>query len=107
MVLTKHQNNMPEPNMTVAGFDRWTNSDAYKQYREYRGGENTGPVIRRTRRVLAGTASPEEVRKLKAYLARAKQQDAGPRRFGSGRSKVSAHTAALRNWGYDPTGAFR
>ena len=97
---------MPNPNMSPADLRRWKESEAYAEYRSYRGATTVDTVVRRTMRVLKGTASDSDTKKLKAYLARAKKGPAGRRRFGSGRSKVSAKTAALRNWGYDSTGRF-
>jgi len=92
--------------MSPRDLRRWKQSEAYAQYRSYRGDATVDKVVRRTMRVLKGTASQSETAKLKAYLARATKGPAGRRRFGSGRSKVSAKTAALRNWGYDTTGRY-
>jgi len=92
--------------MSPADLRRWKQSEAYAQYRSYRGAGTVDAVVRRTMRVLKGTASDSDTKKLRAYLARAKKGPSGRRRFGSGSSKVSAKTAALRNWGYDPTGRF-
>ena len=92
--------------MSPRDLRRWKKSEAYAQYRQYRGPATVDTVVRRTMRVLTGTASQSDTAKLKGYLARATKGPAGRRRFGSGRSKVSAKTAALRNWGYDTTGKF-
>jgi len=98
---------MVKPNMTVRAFEQWKKTDAYAQYRSYRGARTVDKVVRRTKRVLRGTASDSDTEKLENYLARATKGPAGERRFGEGRSKISAKTAALRNWGYDTTGRFR
>ena len=98
---------MTKPNMSVAAFERWKQTDAYADYRSYRGAKTVDTVVRRTKRVLKGTASESDTEKLENYLARATKGPAGRRRFGEGSSKISAKTAALRNWGYDTTGRFR
>jgi hypothetical protein len=98
---------MVQPNMTVAQFEKWKDTEAYQDYRAYRGPKTVDKVVRRTKRVLRGTASDSDREKLENYLARATKGPAGERRFGKGGSKVSAKTAALRNWGYDTTGRFR
>jgi hypothetical protein len=97
---------MTDPNMSVAAFDRWTATEAFEEYREYRGPDTVDAVTRRTRAVLTGRASEQNVAKLRAFIKRMKANDAGRQRFGSGPAAVSARTAALRNWGYDPTGRF-
>jgi len=98
---------MVSPNMTVAAFDRWKDTDAYAEYRSSRGARTVDKVVRRTKRVLNGTASVSDREKLENYLARATKGPAGERRFGQGSKKISAKTAALRNWGYDTSGRFR
>jgi len=98
---------MVKPNMTVNQLIRWKGTAAYEQYRFYRGPKKVDKVVRRTKRVLRGSASESDTQKLENYLARATKGPAGERRFGKGNSKISAKTAALRNWGYDTTGRFR
>jgi len=88
--------------MTLKGFDAWTKSEAYKDYRNDYSGD-LAPVIRRTRRYLRGSASDREQAKVQSFISRMKAQEAGERKYGSGSSAVSARTAALRNWGFDPT----
>jgi len=91
--------------MSLRGFDRWTKSDAYKEYKaDYDG--NLMPVIHRTKRYIRGNASERERDKVESFISRMKQQPAGERKYGSGSSAVSARTAALRNWGFDPTGRY-
>jgi len=97
---------MAQPNMTVAALDRWTSTEAFREYRAYRGAGTVDTVVARTRRVLAGRGQPGERKKVEQFIARHRAQQAGERKFGSGPSAVSAQTAALRNWGYDPTGRF-
>jgi len=96
---------MSGPNMTLKGFDAWTKSEAYKDYRNDYSGDLM-PVIRRTKRVLRGSASKQEREKVESFITRMKAQEAGKRKYGSGSSAVSARTAALRNWGFDPTGRY-
>jgi hypothetical protein len=96
---------MTEPNMSLRSFERWQNSEAYQDYQaQYTG--DLGPVVRRTKRYLRGSASDSDRRKVESFIARMKEQQAGKRRFGSGSSAVSARTCSLRNWGFDPTGRF-
>lgn len=97
---------MPDPNMTVRQFKDWKDSEAFAEYRAERGAVVVDGVVRRTMRVLRGTASGAEEAKLSSYLARATRGPAGELRYGSGPLKVSARTAALRNWGYDSTGYY-
>jgi len=97
---------MTSPNMTVAQLEAWTDTDAFQEYRNSRGTGTVDDVIRRTKRVLRGTASQADRDKVRSFIARHKQQNAGDPKYGSGPTAVSAHTAALRNWGYDPTGRF-
>lgn len=97
---------MPDPNMTVSSFKAWKKSEAFAQYRADRGAVTVDGVVRRTMRVLKGTASGEDMAKVSSYLARATRGPAGELRYGSGSRKVSARTAALRNWGYDTTGLY-
>ncbi|MEF8939618.1 MAG: hypothetical protein V5A22_07205 [Salinivenus sp.] len=95
---------MTGPNMTVRGLERWTDTDAFAEYRLDRGHQTVDAVIRRTKRVLRGQGRPGEREKVRQFIKRHKRQSAGQRKYGS--PPVSAHTAALRNWGYDPTGRF-
>jgi len=97
---------MTDPNMTVRQLEAWTETEAFAEYRADRGPNTVDAVVRRTKRVLRGRASDEDVDKVRAFIKRHKAQTAGAKKYGSGPSKVSAHTAALRNWGYDPTGRF-
>jgi len=97
---------MPAQNMTVRSFKEWKDSRAFKEYRAERGAVTVDGGTRRTMRVLRGDASGEDVAKVSSYLARATRGPAGKLRYGKGRKKVSARTAALRNWGYDPTGYY-
>lgn len=102
---------MPKPNMTAQGMKNWRNSEAYKEYREYHddqewADESVRQISNRALRVIKGEATEEEAEQVKNYISRAKEQDAGEPLYGEGRSKVSARTAALRNWGYDPTGRY-
>jgi len=97
---------MVKPNMTPSALDEWTATDAFKEYREDRGPAKVDAVLRRTRAVLRGDAAQGNVEKVRNYIKRAKAQNAGPQKYGSGPTAVSARTAALRNWGYDPTGRF-
>jgi len=98
---------MVSQNMTLTGFRRWRDSQAYSEYRKDRGYQTVDAVVRRTERVLRGRATKNDREKVKSYLARATKGPSGPPRYGSGSTKVSAKTAALRNWGYDPTGYYR
>jgi hypothetical protein len=99
-----------EPNMSPAAIDRWTETKAYAQYRRYRDNQKyrgyTAKVVTRARRVAAGKASEGEREKVSRYLKRAIKNGSGEKRFGFGATAVSANTAALRNWGFDPTGRF-
>ncbi|MFB6088374.1 MAG: hypothetical protein ABEK36_01195 [Candidatus Aenigmatarchaeota archaeon] len=94
-------------NMTVGQIERWTNTQAYRDYRKYRDGQKyqgyTRNVVERAKSVARGTATKSQCEKVYSYLSRAKRINSGKRKFGKGRRKVSANTAALRNWGYDPT----
>lgn len=63
-------------------------------------------MVERTIRVLKGKARKETCRKMRDFIRRHRKQDPGKIEFGEGGSKVSAHTAGLRNWGYDPTGKY-
>lgn len=97
--------------MTPAQIRKWQQSKAYKDYRKYRDGQRysgyTGNVVDRAIRVLKGSARPSDCLKMAKFIKRHRKQESGEKRFGKGRSKISAHTAGLRNWGYDPTGKYR
>jgi hypothetical protein len=101
---------MRSPNMTPAGMREWRNSEAYAEYRRYRDAQRydgyTDYVADRALEVIRGNASEYKREKVGGYIARHIKQSAGERRFGSGSDAVSAWTAALRNWGYDPTGKY-
>jgi len=97
---------MARPNMTLGQLERWTDTEAFAEYRLDRGHQTVDAVIRRTKRYLRGEATADEEQKVEAFIARMKADEAGRRKYGSGSGAVSARTAALRNWGYDPTGRF-
>lgn len=97
--------------MTVSGMEAWRDTEAYKEYKEYHdkqdwASETVREISNRALRVIKGEASESERKKVNSYIARHSKQNAGEQRFGSGKGAVSAHTAGLRNWGYDPTGRF-
>jgi len=92
---------MTEPNMTLAEFNRWTNSAAFRQYKQDRGAGKVNPVVARTRRYLRGEASKSEQQKVESFISRMKADTAGERKYGEGRGKISARTASLLNWGYN------
>lgn len=99
------------PNMTVQGMKRWRKSQAFKDYAKYHdrqdwADETALEVWRRALRVIKGEATEEERQKVKDYLSRATEQEAGERKYGAGSNQVSAQTAANRNWGYDRTGRY-
>jgi len=98
---------MPDQNMSVRSFKRWQRSEAFAEYRADRGAAIVDEVTDRTMRVLRGNGSGADAAKVSSYLARATRGPAGEAKYGTGPSKVSARTAALRNWGYDPTGRYR
>jgi len=91
---------MTKPNMTLAEFNRWTNSTAFKQYKADRGAQKVNAVIRRTRKYLKGNASKSDRQKVESFISRMKGNAAGERKYGS--PPVSAKTASLKNWAYDP-----
>lgn len=97
---------MTEPNMTLQQLNRWTQTEAFREYKRHRGAGKVNAVIERTKRYLRGTATPQEQQKVESFISRMKADEAGARDFGSGSSAVSARTASLRNWGYDPTGRY-
>jgi len=90
--------------MTLTQFRRWTSSQAFREYKADHDGRQVREVVNRTERVLRGEASPAEVQKVENFIARMKANSAGERIYGS--PPVSAKTASLRNWGFDPTGRF-
>jgi hypothetical protein len=97
--------------MSVSDLEEWKSSDAYADYEEYHdrqdwADEDVSAIVARAKRVIKGSASEDDVEMVEHFIGRHVKQDAGKRKYGSGRSKVSAHTAALRNWGFDPTGKF-
>jgi len=92
-------------NMTPATFREWQDTRAFADYRsDYDG--NLSEVLARTSQVLRGSASTNQREKVDSFVSRMREQDAGMRQYGEGRTAVSARTAALRNWGFDPTGRF-
>lgn len=93
--------------MTVRGLDRWLDSEAYADYRARHDSRNVTIVVQRTRRVLEGRATAGDRQKVESFINRMSAVDAGARVNGSGAAAVSNRTAALRNWGRDPTGRFR
>jgi hypothetical protein len=97
--------------MTVAGMKKWRNSRAFKQYAAYHddqpwADETADQIWKRALKVVEGEASKGEREKVMSYISRHSEQEAGERKYGEGSSSVSAHTAALRNWGFDPTGRY-
>jgi len=93
---------MTEPNMTLTEFSRWTNSQAFRQYKADRGGNKVNAVVRRTRKYLKGNASESEQQKVESFISRMKADTAGERKYGEGQGKISARTASLLNWGWNP-----
>lgn len=103
---------MPKPNMSPEAYQRWAETPAAKQWKRNRDqARYSGYVVRtikpRTMAVLKGTASESDRQKVERFISRHKKQDAGQRILGSGQDRVSKRTAALRWWGFDPTGRFR
>jgi len=95
---------MTEPNMTLAQFRQWTSSQAFREYEADHDGRQVREVVNRTERYLRGEASASERQKVESFISRMKANSAGQREYGS--PPVSAKTASLRNWGYDPTGRY-
>jgi len=95
-----------KPNMTPASLREWKRSDAYEEYRADRGAVTVDGVVRRTMRVLKGRGRSGERKKVENFIKRHRKQKAGEPKYGSGPTAVSAHTCALRNWGFDPTGRY-
>lgn len=97
-------------NMTPSSARKWQQSEAYQDYRMYRDKERyngyTEGVVDRAIKVYRGKASKSEAKKVYSYLKRTRGAEAGDKRFGSGNSKVSAETAAQRNWLRDPSGRY-
>ena len=102
---------MTEPNMTLRGMDRWTNTEAYRQYAEYHRsqvygkGKASAPVeevVRRAREVIRHGDRSKHYGKVSGYLSRAtaayRKNGAGSRKFAG----VAKNVCALRCWGYDP-----
>ncbi len=95
---------MAKPNMSLSAFNRWTNSKAFKEYKADHDGRKVNAVVARTRRYLNGNASKSEEKKVESFISRMKANSAGKRKYGS--PPISAKTASLRNWGFDPTGKY-
>lgn len=95
---------MTSPNMTLAQFRQWTSSPAYQEYVADHDGRQVREVINRTERYLRGDATASERQKVEAFISRMKANSAGERKYGN--PPISAKTASLRNWGYDPTGRY-
>lgn len=92
--------------MTLRALDEWTSTEAFSEYLSRHSEPEVREVLDRTRRYLRGDASKIQRRKVESFISRMKAVNAGDRVNGSGPSAVSDRTAALRNWGYDPTGRF-
>lgn len=96
--------------MTPASARKWQRSEAYQNYRIYRDDQRyqgyTDRVVDRAIEVYKGRATKAEAEKVYLYLKRTKGAEAGERKYGSGRTKVSAETAAQRNWLRDRTGRY-
>jgi hypothetical protein len=98
--------------MTLAGFERWLDTDAYAEYREYHeaniDGSDLDDVIHRTRQVIRYGESSKYYGKVTGYLARAvpafRQNGPGQRTFGS--QNVPKNVLAIRNWGFDVYGTY-
>lgn len=97
-------------NMTPSSARKWQRSEAYQEYRIYRDDQRyqgyTDSVVDRAIEVYKGRATKGEAQKVYQYLSRTKGAEAGERKYGSGRSMVSAETAAQRNWLRDPSGRY-
>jgi len=98
------------PNMSADSMREWRSSEAYHEYKEYRDAQKyygyTYQVWTRALRVITDEAHEDDREKVHSYISRHTKQEAGKAKFGSGSKAVSGHTAALRNWGYDPTGMY-
>lgn len=92
-----------KPNMTISEFNDWLSTIAFDEYRSYRGPQQVDSVVSRTERVLKGESCDDDRDKVRRFIDRMSKQPAGEQRFGEGQSQISARTAALKNWGYDPT----
>jgi len=97
---------MTKPNMTLAEFNRWTNSQAFKEYKADHDGRKVNAVVARTKRYLKGNASKSEEQKVESFISRMKADTAGKRKYGKGRGKISARSASLLNWGFNPGVSF-
>lgn len=95
---------MAKPNMTLSQFNQWTNSQAFKEYKQDHDGRTVNAVVNRTRRYLNGNASKAEEQKVESFISRMKANSAGERKYGN--PPISAKTASLRNWGFDPAGRY-
>lgn len=97
-------------NMTPESARKWQQTQPYQEYRIYRDKQKyrgyTDHVVDRAIQVYRGKASKTQAQKVYQYLKRTRNGNAGERRFGEGRSAVSAQTAAGRNWLYDSTGRY-
>jgi len=96
---------MAKPNMSLSGLNSWTGTQAYREYKADHDGRTVNAVIARTKRYLKGNATKSEEQKVESFIARMKANSAGERKYGN--PPVSAKTASLRNWGFDPTGTYR
>jgi len=96
---------MAKPNMSVSGLNRWTSTQAFKEYKADHDGRKVNAVVARTKRYLKGNATKAEEQKVESFIARMKANSAGKRKYGN--PPVSAKTASLRNWGFDASGTYR
>jgi len=92
--------------MSAAQIDRWTETEAFRDYRDRHDAQAVRAVVDRAVRVASGRGREGEREKVESFIKRMKAVDAGEAKNGSGPSAVSDRTAALRNWGFDPTGRF-
>lgn len=106
---------MTEPNMTLSGMDAWTDTEAFKQYKEYhkehvygkgKASKPLSQVVHRAREVIKHGENSKYYDKVTGYNSRAlgsyKQHGAGSRKFDG----VAKNVCALRCWGYDPYGTY-
>lgn len=97
-------------NMTPSAARKWQRSEAYQEYRIYRDDQRyhgyTDNVVERAIDVYKGRATKAEAQKVYQYLSRTNGAEAGERKYGSGRTQVSAETAAQRNWLRDPASRY-
>lgn len=95
-----------EMNMSASDLRDWQETEAYKEYAEYRDDQRykgyTDSVVDRAVQVAKGEATERTAQKVHSFLERAKGQfdedGAGSRKF----SGTAKNVVALRNWGYDP-----